>query len=113
MIKEEIIYSDLLELKKNNSNGCYYHILKADKINTYALVFTLYDSGYEEGEVIIGKIAYQPNNSLLQCDYEFDWLMPELKSGMIFDTEIMIKRWEHVAWLFEQWERYLKIRRSE
>ena len=33
-------------------------------------------------------MAYQPSNSLLQCDYDIDWLLPcNPKTGDIYEAE--------------------------
>ena len=39
-------------------------------------------------DVIYGKLAYQPKNSVMQ-EYDIDWYMPEIE-GVIYDTEYEI-----------------------
>lgn len=68
-----------------------------------------YIDGY--GCQLCVKIAYQPWNSMLQCDYDIDWLMPfDSETGDVFDTEFGIREdasgneGEYLDWLAEALE---------
>ena len=92
------IYNDLQSLE---TNACAHYYVGHDKKNDYALVF-----GYDEEEVLRGKVAFQPKNSIMQCDYEVDWNMPyNEETGDVDDTAVIIINEEDIEWLFEQWER--------
>lgn len=57
------------------------------------------------------KLAYQPWNSLMQCDYDIDWLMPyDEESGEVDDTEVPIypntDLAETIEWLLDCYKRY-------
>lgn len=64
-------------IKEEYFDGCEYLYLD----DYYALVFA-----YDEDNHLCGKIAYNCDD--LQCDYDFDWLMPLTASEEIIDTEI-------------------------
>ena len=93
------IFNDLQKLDKN---ACYHHWLGRDyKGNIWALVF-----GWDDEDFILGKVAYQPVNSIMQCDYEWDWTMPyDVETGEVDDTELIITGKDDIDWLFDQWER--------
>ena len=42
-----------------------------------------------EGDRLSVKLATQPWNSMLQCDYDVDWMMPVV-DGDVYDTERQI-----------------------
>ena len=84
--------------------------------NDWAIVVAWQDGFYEENLVIKGgwdlcaKVAYQPKNSIMQCDYDVDWMMPyNERTGEIDDTDISLvlkKRDEsNFKWLIENWTR--------
>lgn len=100
--------------------GTYHWILDMnDDKNDWAIVLG-YNKGYdntEQDEFSDGeyrlclKLAYQPNNSIMQCDYDIDWLMPYNKeTGEVDDTEIAIYSLMNVEkeleWLLKQYQRY-------
>ena len=43
----------------------------------------------DEGYRLCVKLATQPWNSMLQCDYDVDWMMPVV-DGDVYDTERLI-----------------------
>ena len=97
------------DLKKLDKNACYHHWLGRDyKGNIWALVFG-YSDVMDDTEELRGKVAYQPANSIMQCDYDWDWTMPyDDETGEVDDTELVIGCREDIEWLFEQWERIKK-----
>ncbi len=55
-----------------------------------ALVYT-YKKGYNElinqpDDEILIKIAHQPSNSVMQCDYDIDWLYPDCANNYTEDS---------------------------
>jgi len=103
MNKEVIINSfvDTVEsVKKEKLEGVYYWNLGIDeKHRRWAIVLGWAD-GFEADEEdayadgtyrLCVKLAYQPDNCIMQCDYDWDWNMPfDEESGDVDDTEIAI-----------------------
>ena len=95
---------------------CMYYILDTTEKYCYALVFNI-ENTEEFGVNILGKVARQPINSLLQCDYDFDWEFPVYKNCYDIDndeigledswSEISVKTWEDV---FDLLEHYCKFK---
>lgn len=106
----------VIDLVDNGSEGTYHWILKYGDIN-YALVLGWSD-GYEEIDNVFhdgtymleAKIAYQPYNSIMQCDYDVDWTMPYDKETMeVDDTSVSIEDYSEIYnafdWLMKLWQR--------
>lgn len=98
--------------------GCYFWWLDTDNEgNNWALVIGWQD-GYEEDESddlsdgtwhLAAKIAYQPYNSIMQCDYDIDWIMPyDKKTNEVWDTDTTVYLKDNhkatVDWLLKQYE---------
>lgn len=90
----------VMDMRKNHHNGTYHWYLHTDeKNNDWAIVLGWQD-GFEEDETddcmygtyrLCSKLAYQPHNSMLQCGYDIDWLMPyNEKTGEVDDNELSI-----------------------
>lgn len=109
------------EMRRTHGYGTYYWIIgEDDKGNTWAIVLGWQD-GYEpepdddcmDGKWrICAKLAYQPNNSIMQCDYDVDWLMPYDEETMeVYDNEVSIYPNTDlqgvVNWLLECYDSYL------
>lgn len=71
-------------LKENECGCCYLWLVRDDKDRDWAIVMGWQD-GFDESDNgfyqlgtwnICAKIAYQSHNSIMQCDYDIDWLMP-------------------------------------
>ena len=88
------------DMKSTKIGGTYHWLLgKDEKANDWAIVLGWAD-GFEAEENddctngtwrLCVKLAYQPWNSLMQCDYDWDWFMPyDEESGDVDDTEIAI-----------------------
>lgn len=43
-----------------------------------------------EGYQLCAKLAWQPWNSVLQCDYDVDWMMPVGEDEEVYDTEVVV-----------------------
>lgn len=59
------------------------------------------------------KLAFQSNRSVMQCDYDIDWLMPyDEETGDVDDTEVSLYQDSNlefeVDWLWKQYERIKK-----
>lgn len=108
------------EMRRTHDVGTYYWTLgEDDKGNNWAIVLGWQD-GYEpepdddcmDGKWrICAKLAFQPKNSLMQCDYDIDWDMPYNKAtGEVDDNEIAIYPSTHspsvVDWLLEAYHTY-------
>ena len=78
--------------------------------NDWAIVFGWQDP-YENGYLsIMGKVAYQNPNCIMQ-EYEMDWQMPyDAESGEVDDTEIILvgNGLSDLEWLVSQWKRIQK-----
>ena len=96
----EKISKAIKEMRSSHDNGTYYWYLgQDDKNNDWAIVLGWQD-GYEEDKNddctvdtwrICIKLAFQPSNSMLQCDYDIDWLLPyDPKTGDVCETEYSI-----------------------
>ena len=95
-------------LLKPNDIGTWYIELDVINGNRWAIALSWINE-YE----LYAKIAYQPSNSIMQCDYDIDWLMPyDEGSGCVNDTEILIHNKEfdevYADWLLAEWERIKK-----
>ena len=71
--------------------GTYFWYLEpSDRKNAWAIVLGWKDDGYGM-EDLHAKLAYQPTNSMMQCDYDIDWLMPyDGKTMEVYDNEVTI-----------------------
>lgn len=96
----EKITKTLKEMRSSHDNGTYHWYLGQDKDNNDWAIVLGWQDGYEENKNddctvdtwrICIKLAFQPSNSMLQCDYDIDWLMPyNKKTGDVYDTEYPI-----------------------
>ena len=85
-----------------------YHLAYDDNNNEWAIVFGWVNDNYYEDEVdqnwVVGKVAYQPVNSLMK-EYDIDWLMPNIKdTDEVWDTEITVEDRGDLKWLVNEWE---------
>ena len=53
------------------------------------------------------KVAYQPYNSIMQCDYDIDWVMPyDKNTNEVWDTSTTVYLIDNhkatLNWLLEQ-----------
>ena len=88
------------EMRKTHVDGtCHWELDVDSKRNQWAIVLGWQD-GYEEDKEddcmdgtyrLCAKLAYQPTNSMMQCDYDIDWLMPyNEETGEVDDNEVSI-----------------------
>lgn len=124
MKKEKFLESFINAVNKisQHKQGCYYWWLDTDNNgNNWAIVLGWQD-GYEEDNTdelsdktwhLAAKVAYQPRNSIMQCDYDVDWIMPNYKDGDVWDTNITVylndNHKETVDWLIDQFLEMKKI----
>ena len=108
------------DMKNTKANGTYHWILGRDENdNDWAIVLGWADGfDAEENDActdgtwrLCVKLAYQPCNSLMQCDYDIDWLMPyDEETGEVDDTEVSIypntDLEETIDWLLDCYKRY-------
>ena len=124
MNKEKLVKeftNAVIDMRKNHPNGTYHwHLDTDDNGNDWAIVLGWAD-GFEEDPTddctdgtyrLCAKLAYQPHNSIMQCDYDIDWLMPYNKeTGDVDDTELSIfpdsSTYETVDWLLRCYESYV------
>lgn len=109
-------------MKQTHENGTYHWNLDVYNHNQWAIVLGWAD-GFEEDPNdecmdgtyrICAKLAFQPTNSMLQCDYDIDWLMPyDENTSEVDDTEISIypeSNLENIIYyLLGQYESYEKL----
>lgn len=98
-INAKEVIEAVIKLIEGN-NGTFYWKLGRHDGNIWAVVLGwsqgmdpkpgnkfIDDNGYG----ICMKLAYQPANSIMQCDYDVDWLMPyDEESGEVDDTDIIL-----------------------
>lgn len=112
-------------IKNTHENATYYWILGTNKNNNNFAIVLGWSDGFEPDETdyymngtyrLCSKLAYQPNNSLMQCDYDIDWFMPyDEESGEVDDTEIsiysninMTNIEEIIDWFLDKYSNYME-----
>lgn len=102
------------EIQDTHFEGTYHwHLDSDDNGNDWAIVMAYMDYDGDGNEKLYAKLAYQPSNSIMQCDYDVDWLMPyDEETGEVWDTEQMVYSAEYaeelVNWLLKAYEEYKK-----
>lgn len=75
----------VMDMKSSHDDGTYYWYLHTDDNNNDWAIVLGWQDGYEEDETddcmdgtyrICAKLAYQSHNSIMQCDYDIDWMLP-------------------------------------
>ena len=108
-------------MKRNKSYATYYWILGRDTDNNDWAIVLGWADGFDVTESddctdgtwrLCVKLAYQPWNSVCQCDYDVDWLMPyDEETGEVDDMEVSIypntNITETVNWLIGRYESYV------
>ena len=108
-------------LKKEQCGCCHLWLVQDDNRNDWAIVMGWQD-GFDEKENgfyqqgtwnICIKVAYQSHNSIMQCDYDIDWLMPVCNEfGDVDGAELSIEagvNWDKLAdYLNKEAERIVK-----
>lgn len=98
MTKQKIIKEfkkAVKDMRKHHHDGTYHwHLSTDDNGNDWAIVLGWQD-GYEPDEAddcldgtwrLCAKLAYQSNKSIMQCDYDIDWLLPYNEETMEVDN---------------------------
>ena len=108
------------DMQRTKFNGTYHWILGRDENgNDWAIVLG-WEDGFDAEEDddctdgtwrLCVKLAYQPWNSLMQCDYDIDWTMPyDEETKEVDDTEVAIypntDLEETIEWLLERYKDY-------
>ena len=110
------------EMRRTHGYETYYWYLGEDEKNDWAIVLGWAD-GFEENPNdnnldgtwrICAKMAFQSKKSMMQCDYDIDWLMPYDEETMeVDDTEVSIYHNDNLAevvdWLLKCWKRYEEV----
>lgn len=115
LLKEitEVVKRELKLPREEQSIGTYHWDLRDDGKFTWAIVLAWEENVYEFGDnVLFGKVAFQPNNSAMQCDYDIDWFMPyNEETGDCDDTEVSFHLEDNIEreinWLLDCYESYL------
>jgi len=104
--------------------GCYHwHLDIDDDENDWAIVLGWQD-GYgedpndpceDEGWHLCMKVAFQSKRSIMQCDYDVDWMMPyNEETGEVDNMEVTIYQDDDfsivVDWL---WKHYLRLKKEK
>lgn len=76
--------------EKDEICGTVYWVLGHDGGRTLALVVGWLDDDGKGSRVPAAKIAVQPSNSGMQCDYDVDWVMPYRDDGEVYDNECLL-----------------------
>ena len=88
------------DMRENHYDGTYHWYLHTDENDKDWAIVLGWLSGYEEDEAddcmdgeyrLCAKLAYQSHYSIMQCDYEIDWLLPyNEETGEVDDNELSI-----------------------
>ena len=117
------------DLADNADEGGCYHWKIANKDGKYIAIVLGWSGGwdkndpdkdkYQDGEYRLAvKIAYQPDNSIMQCDYEIDWTEPwyddtgdlaEVEDSIYESTDFKsladtVNR--NAAWVLRNWKEF-------
>ena len=88
--------------------GTWYVDLGQFGKNRWAIAIAWMDWDNNDDWGLYAKVAYQPRNSIMQCDYDIDWEMPyDEETGEVFDTEIELSQSSlssDVDYLLRDWE---------
>ena len=109
-IIKELLYN---AIRGGEQSGTWYRILRVENGMRWAICAAWIEYDDEKNMILHAKIAYQPTNSLLQCDYDVDWVMPS-ESGWVDDTELAIGSTvfdvtdDKVEYLTSEWDRIQK-----
>jgi len=107
-MKDKIIAIANDALNSSDHCGTWHYNLKRNNGKLWAICIAWMDYENKGEESLYGKIAYQPTNSLMQCDYDIDWLYPIADDGEcdVCEYEILSGNVEQVVdLLLEDWER--------
>lgn len=110
----------ITEMRRTHDNGTYHWNLEVDDNNNQWAIVLGWQDGYEEEPEddctdgtwrLCAKLAYQPTNSIMQCDYDIDWLMPyDEETGEVDDNEMSIypdsDAREIIDWLLKCYKSY-------
>ena len=104
---------DALESKDHSMTWFYDLVVKDGKRWAFVVAWMDWDGNGEWN--LYGKVAYQPINSIMQCDYDIDWRYPMTEDGECDDNEVTLayENSESVSraeidYLLEEWERIEK-----
>ncbi len=105
-MRDKIITLANEALKAKDHEGTWFHTLEIKDGKRWAICFAWMDWDNDNTWRLYGKVAYQPVNSIMQCDYDIDWLMPCDKiTGEVIDTETQITNVDFdIDWLLKEWE---------
>ena len=103
MTKEIITLADLkedIEFLNREKCGCCHHLINTTDGGRKLCIVVGWLDGFDEAPDgtsnadktwrICGKIAYQPANSAMQCDFDVDWLFPYYENGEADTTDIEV-----------------------
>lgn len=110
----------VIDMKDNHLDGTYYWYLDTDKNNNDWAIVLGWQDGFDidkKDDCLYGsyrlsvKLAYQPRNSIMQCDYDIDWIMPYNEAtNEVYDNEISLYPDTDldnvINWLLECYESY-------
>ena len=92
-------------METNDHEGTWRVPLGKIGQNRWAIVVAWMDYDDNDKWRLYGKVAYQPVNSIMQCDYDIDWCYPTNDEGECDDTEISISDESDIDWLIGEWDR--------
>lgn len=97
-------------LNSQDHEGTWFFDLDKADGKRWAIAIAWMDWDNTNDWKLYAKVAYQPTNSIMQCDYDIDWIMPyNEETGEVDDTETEITDIEKdVDWLLKEWERIRK-----
>jgi len=122
MKKEQLTKSFIkaVDVMKKQKEGTYHWTLPIDDDNNNWAIVLGYSDGFDETEQddftdgswrLCAKLAYQSKKSIMQCDYDIDWLMPyDELTGEVDNIEMSIYPETDlisiIDWLWRQYEEY-------
>lgn len=102
-LKEQINNTINNAIESKDYFGTWYIDLGTYKGNRWAVVIAWMDYDEDSNYDLYMKVAYQPTNSIMQCDYDMDWEMPII-NGDVYDTEVRIPSGGVIDWVLDEWD---------
>lgn len=88
-IKAKFIKSAKDMINSEDHEGTWYVDLGTYNGKRFAIAMAFMDYNDEGDWLPYAKVACQPSNSIMQCDYDIDWEMPDV-NGETFDSEVIL-----------------------
>lgn len=107
-LKEEMLQAINHMKEHDKEGGCTYWYLDTNlNGNDWAIVIGWSEVERDTYELRM-KVAFQPSNSIMQCDYDVDWMMAyDRITSEVYDCDLAIYEEnidEDIDWLLEYYD---------